>query len=764
MLARAAAALLKAAAVLSFVALVWWLMVGHTSTEVAIRLTAYSVLGLTLPGLVIWRLATPRRRNLVEDLSAGLLLGSACLILVYLLCGWLGLQRWAWLWAAPVLVLAAVVPGFRRRCLRRVTEPFGVIGSWLVTVALAVPIYAMWRFRGDLSPAPFSDARRHPPDMAFHQALAASAKYDFPLQAPWVNGEPMKYHYFYHQLTAAISWATGIDLTELVFTVGFAPVFLAGTALLIPLAQRLTARARWTGPVAVLVASMGGVLQVYPGVQLPTEQTTTYIWSSPTQNLGGALMVLLAVIGVDLLRRDRNRVTWLCFVLAAAAAAGSKATVLPLVLCGFGLALFVRLLGRRIDRAALIGVLVSAALFVLVVVVVFAGESSGLVVKPWQVFYRLQFYRLINFVPYPGVDNHAVWVTGLVVCLSWTLGTAGLLAALIPTRRWFRDPGVPYLIGIAIAGFAAMLITDQSGNSQLYFHRTAVPVIGVLTAYGIWLAVSKARARVPGVFVLLAMAAGVGASAMARQIVRVTPPFRTPDGRLTGLTGPWLWNAGLVLGAAILLAVLWKLVRRRARIALLLCAAMLASLTGAGLLLPLWNLRHTEAIAVSPPGHTRPVGPSATQAEAARWLRDNSDPHDLVATNAHCVIHYGTVCDARHFWVAALTERHVLVEGWAYTNRANAEVATNGVNPFKLPFWDEQLLADNDAAFTSPELREDLLRKPPYELRAALKKLHDHYHVRWLYADVIYSRIPPELAQFADLRYDGLDAQIYELR
>ncbi len=54
---------------------------------------------------------------------------------------------------------------------------------------------------------------------------------------------------------------------------------------------------------------------------------------------------------------------------------------------------------------------------------------------------------------------------------------------------------------------------------------------------------------------------------------------------------------------------------------------------------------------------------------AARWLRDNSAPSDLVATNLHCLPQRGTstACDARHFWVSAYSERHVLVEGWAYT-------------------------------------------------------------------------------------------------
>lgn len=46
-----------------------------------------------------------------------------------------------------------------------------------------------------MGPARYTDVRSNSPDMAFHQALAASAKYDFPLQAPYVDGERMDYHY-----------------------------------------------------------------------------------------------------------------------------------------------------------------------------------------------------------------------------------------------------------------------------------------------------------------------------------------------------------------------------------------------------------------------------------------------------------------------------------------------------------------------------------------------------------------------------------------
>jgi len=760
--------LVKLAAVAGFTAAAVWLLLGHVTADTLIRFSRFYALDLVLPGLVIWRVCTRRRRNLLEDVAAGTMVGIAGLTLAYLMCGWLNQKPRAWLWAVPVVLVALAVPRFRRRVLRRVTEPLSPLGAWLAALSCMAPLYALTRYRDGLMPKPYTDARWHSPDMAFHQALAASAKYDFPVQASWVHGEPMAYHTFFHEFTAAVAWATGVDLTDLIFEIGWVPIMLAGTALMIPLAQRITRNAVWTGPLAVMVATLGGTVQAYLGNVLPPDHTTSYIWTSPTQNLGGGLTVLLALIGVDLLRKDGGRLTWVMFTMVAMAAAGSKATVLPVIVCGFGLAALFRLLSRRMPWPALAGAVIGSALFGLIVAIVFAGQSSGLAVRPWRVFRRVAFYWLVNFRPPPEVDHRALWVTGVVCCLAWTLGAAGLLVALVPARRWLRDQAVPYLLGIAIGGFSGMLLTDQSGNSQLYFHRTAVPVIAVLASFGLWRLVVRFRDRFGGVVVALAVVAGAAAAAIARPIIRDRDDpsigFRTPDGHLTGLVEPWLWITGLALAGALVITVLWKVARRRGNPFLVLPAAFLAACMGAGLLVPVQALAHTKAWTFSSPGLDRPVGPTATKTEAAHWLRDHSAPGDLVATNAHCVIHLGRNCDDRHFWIAALTERHVLVEGWGYTNKINAEVAGTDESPFRLPFWDQQRLDDNDAAFKGQVKRDDLLRKPPYELKAALNLLKKQYGVRWLYFDLTYSPRPDDLRGLANLRYETVDAEVYELR
>ena len=136
---------------------------------------------------------------------------------------------------------------------------------------------------------------------------------------------------------------------------------------------------------------------------------------------------------------------------------------------------------------------------------------------------------------------------------------------------------------------------------------------------------------------------------------------------------------------------------------------------------------------------------------AARWLRDHSDPADLVATNLHCrAVPAPGVCDARHFWVAAYSERHILVEGWAYTLAALDHATRLGVSLDVVPFWDPGLLAANDRAFSHPTATD-------------LAALRDRYGVRWLVADLTAAD-PVVLAREADLRDRQGDFAVYQIR
>jgi hypothetical protein len=724
-------------------ALALTLLLRHAPAGAVLRYGAFVAIGITLPGLIVWRLVTRRAANLAEDLAAGFVTGTAALILSYLGCAALGLQRWGWLWAAPVLFLGAAVPAWRRIWWSRCARPLRPVTGWLLALAAAVPLLVVNQHGPERFTPAFTDPRVNYPDMPFHTALAASARYDVPLQAPWVQGEPMKYHYFFHQLVAATSWATGVELTDLIYALAWLPLLLAGGVLVFVLADRLVPRSAWAGPLAVLVAGVGGTLQPYPHVALAADMMATSQYLSPTQNLGVALAMLLCLVAVDLLTGLRSPARWALLALAALAASGSKATVLPLILCGFGLVFLVQLLHRRFDLRALAGGALAAVVTAGSVIVVFGGQSSGLAVRFARTFARMPPYQSLRTTSGLVVDPKAQLATAIVTLLAWAIAVAGLFVLLASRAAW-RDNAVVFLAGFGISGFAALLLTDQPGNSELYFHRTALPAIAVLACAGL----ARLARRIPGAPWLVAAsgAAGLAACGLSRALA---------DGQVRrdawALAAPWLATGAALLVAAAVVTLGWRLARRPGRPVLVFALALLTAGTVGATWVPVMALvteRGTggKIFEVATPG-----GAGSTEATAARWLRDNSAPGDLVATNAHCAARPRGGCDARHFWIAALTERHVLVEGWAYTNTVNEIVARTGASANLLPFWDQPRLHANDEVFEHPSA-------------AAVARLKDRYGVRWLYADTSYARVPAELNRFATLRYSRPGVRIYELR
>jgi hypothetical protein len=70
--------------------------------------------------------------------------------------------------------------------------------------------------------------------------------------------------------------------------------------------------------------------------------------------------------------------------------------------------------------------------------------------------------------------------------------------------------------------------------------------------------------------------------------------------------------------------------------------------------------------AYSLPEH--PYSISVGTAKIAKYLQDESNKNDLIATNRHCAgPEENQTCTARQFALSALSERRVLLEGWSYT-------------------------------------------------------------------------------------------------
>jgi hypothetical protein len=706
----------------------------HATPFELARFVLFTVVAVLLPGFALWRLIGGYGRNLVEDLSAGFAVGTAGQVLVYLASASVGLQAWSWAWAPIVLVIAFLDSDARARVWRRVERPVRPLQAWLLAASTAVVLLIVYR-RGPAQFLPaYTDPLRAYPDLAFQQALAASAKYDVPISTLWLGGEPMKYHSFFHQATAATQWGTRIDLTDLIHSLSWLPLFLAGCGLVFALATRLTPTAEsgatWAGPLAVFVAGLGGAVQPLAGAGLGGISTAVAAYLSPTQNLGVLIVLALCVVAVDLLRADgRPRSRWILLVLLALIAAGAKSTILPVVGVGFAFAFLQLGLARRSTQPAFVGGLLSLTVFVASLIAIFGGSTWGTEIKPFETFVQLAPYQLVISNP------HAQLLSGATTLLSWGLAASGVFFL---GRKW-RDTGAVFLGGVAVAGLLGTLLTTQSGVSQLYFLRTAFPVLAVLAAAGLANLVGRLGDRRAVVLVGSAGVLGLVAFAVAR----------SQSADLPGIKGAWLWTAAAVAVVAVLVALVWKLARRPGNFFVALAGGAVAACMIGAALVPLQAFVSDKASNLVF-AHPFRGGATAAEAGAARWLRRNSEPGDLIATNAHCIIERDGLCDSRHFWLAALSERPVLVEGWSYSNQANRIALTTDSNPSLIPYWDREKLAANDIAFKAPT-------------PAAIERLRDA-GVRWLYADNRAGDVSPALRNYVRLRHATLDATIYELR
>ncbi|WP_427886495.1 hypothetical protein ACQHIV_27595 [Kribbella sp. GL6] len=706
----------------------------HSTVFELVRFVLFTVVAVMLPGFALWRLVGGYRRNLVEDLSAGFAVGTAGQVLVYLASASIGLQAWSWVWAPVVLVVVFLDRDARARVWRRVERPLRPLQAWLLAGSTAVVLLIVYRRGpGQFLPA-YTDPLRAYPDLAFQQALAASAKYDVPISTLWLGGEPMKYHTFFHQATAATQWGTRIDLTDLIHSLSWLPLFLAGCGLVFALATRLTPSAEsgatWAGPLAVFVAGLGGAVQPLAAAGLGGISTAVAAYLSPTQNLGVLIALALCVVAVDLLRSDgKPKARWVLLVLLALVAAGAKSTILPVVGVGFAFAFLQLGLMRRPTRPAFLGGLVALAVFVAALVTIFGGSTWGTQIKPFETFVQLAPFSLLVSNP------HAQLLTGATTLLSWALAASGLFFL---GRKW-RDAGSVFLVGVAVAGLLGTVLTTQSGVSQLYFLRTAFPMIAVLAAAGLANLVGRLGDRKAVVLVGAAGLLGLIGFAVAR----------SESADLRGIKGPWLWTIAVAAAVAVLVAVGWKLARRPGNFFVaLLGGAVAACMIGAALV-PLQAFVSDSASNLVF-AHPFRGGATAAEAGAARWLRRNSKPGELIATNAHCIIERDGLCDSRHFWLAALSERPVLVEGWSYSNQANRIALAEDGNPSLIPYWNREQLAANDIVFKAPSPTTiERLRKAG---------------VRWLYADNRAGTVSPSLRNYVRLRHATLDATIYELR
>jgi hypothetical protein len=719
------------------------LVAAGTSPVDILKYAAYAILTVIVPGTLVFRVLRRHPHTLVEDLAFGTAIGLTLELAGWALLSALDLRAVMWLWPALVYVPFLAVPALRRHWWVR-DYPTRPSQAWSWTVAGAVSFFSLYLYGVFFSQNPIlpdSEESRQFLDLPYQLSLAAEAKRNFPLDLPQVAGEPLHYHWFAFVHIAMGSLVGGIDLPVLTMRLMVPAVCALTTVLLAVVTWRITGRPVAGALAALLFAVIGDFdFAAVPWPPFGT-QVTFVIWPSLSMTYSWALLVgLIGAIADRIPRGDGDspipafgRGAWVMVALLAVASSAAKASSLPVALGGLALAgAAVLVLQRRISWpvVALGAAVAGAQLFALALV--FAFKRYGLAISP---FANINWYWQVA-----GRNPVTHYLIVAAVFVAFVLHLQLRAAGILPLA-WFRRGRLTavqwFLLGGAITGPALFLIF--SGYAATWFTRAGFPFSLVLSAWGFALVVERASLSRRGRALLAAFGAvfAVVLTAIAWRWAPSTYPVRGSYGPII----PMLVLAATLAGVALVGGIAWRLAERRWPVlhgkggAVLLLGVLFAGAPG----LPL-DVRMSWGVPGGPYEEKVPV--AASQVDAARWVRDHSDPTDIVATNQHCTMPVYECDNYRSFWLSAYSERAVLVEGWSFAPRVQPNIWG--------PFWDPDLLDLNDRAFYDPT-------------PAVLEQLAREHGVRYLVAVRAVRAESPDLASLATLAYDNGKVAVYEL-
>lgn len=231
------------------------------------------------------------------------------------------------------------------------------------------------------------------------------------------------------------------------------------------------------------------------------------------------------------------------------------------------------------------------------------------------------------------------------------------------------------LVVTILTGIGGALLLETWGYSQLFLLYSVIPLIGVLLASSAFYQDSEIKSD-KMLLVVLGLIGQPVLFNLFSSFVSKAQVLRT--------FGLWVLATIVVLLIAGLAA---KVLNQRIFNYLLITSLSIGMFSG---------LTKLDPKAYSLPEH--PYSISVGTAKIAKYLQEESNKNDLIATNRHCAgLEENQTCTARQFALSALSERRVLLEGWSYTTCPLSEPILNKY--WKENFWklNQDFLIDPNA-------------------------------------------------------------------
>ncbi|HZN88409.1 MAG TPA: hypothetical protein VFB44_05520 [Thermoleophilaceae bacterium] len=515
-----------AALVLAF-AIVLWLIFGVSVGQI-LRYLAYQAAFVAVPGVLAYMAFARAGRVGLRELALGWPLGYALELAAFALTAALGARGLFWAYPPVVIALSGGVLLARRRRRERAAEPReDYDGSrywgWGLAVLVGVlMVYVAERyFTLTPLPAELTGPVSYAQDYVWQLSLAAEALNHWPLTLPNAAGLDLHYHYFAYLHMAAVSQVTDLELGVVNFRLWVFPVLALVCLQLVAIGRSIGAGS-WAGIVGAGLVLLVGAFDPWPR---PPSEFFTHIYESASYGFGLLFFLPMALlVGEQLGARqglgDPRR--WVLVGVFAAAASGSKSTILPVCFLGIALvgaaALWLErgrplgervLLGRALVAGAVIGLCALVSRLVL-----YPGASGEIEVRLLNDVARLNPASWINSeLGLTGVPK------AVVVALSAVLETAKLLAPLalglwVLIRARGRRLGAAelWLLALLGASLIAYYTLFHPSDSDVYFLYYGYVAAGVAAGAGM---VLLARRHLSNVRVSVAAAAVVCALVLA---------------------------------------------------------------------------------------------------------------------------------------------------------------------------------------------------------------------------------------------------------
>lgn len=544
-------------------------------------------------------------------------------------------------------------------------------------------------------------------DLPWHMGLISEAGLRIPEEFPYVQGADLAYPYGFHAALGQIRYfssATSMDIL-----LQFWPILFV--AILCLLASSIVFRLTRSVVVAAIGTALMGLL-CGPSIGGNSDFATITQYSiSPTLEFGTLILLAFVILLFtnQMFEPKRLKVSLLPTLSVAVLAyvGGATKGSLWLLLCGLAVAALITNWKNTSGRRKHIAYAVTSCLAVFVSLQITVKTSGALTLTPTKLF---------DF----SVPHLQIFLSLLLIGI-WAVGASVLSYSI-------QDPHAPIitsLMGVGSAAVAAIAVVSHPAGSEYYFFLSAVPLLMLGTVLSFSGVFSKW-----GPITIVPLAMNVIAFAFLQE--KILERLSKPVSSVVDFVLPLCISA-----VGVLIVFLFQ------KNHFVDSKNVVLGLVGLGLI-STFGFQGTIPTPLSFSGEAINDGAfvSKSQKEAFSFLADNTNMSETIATNVHCrysspdtSARFTDPCDARSFKISGLSERRVLLEGWAYT-------------PHGTVFWDESLKELNDTFFASPTA----------ENATALK----NRGVTWLYVEPTNS-IASDFSQVATKAFEGSDFSLWRL-